>query len=195
MKSLNSESSVHLFSNYTINNITAHREEKLASLIILLVTCFINSLSLHNNILITFTLFKCLVQTQRRKKISVVHRRRTERQWQTATIQGEKEGSCGGFCRYLKVWYITKGLRCSSEASCAIGQVSYCAGKGSSGWCMDHSNIATGRGKLHIDMVTYSQASILNISALITRTKRQHKAQHQHEGQEQVKTYRKTLLE
>ena len=46
---------------------------------------------------------------------------------------------------------------------------------------MDRSNIATGWGKLHIDMVTW--ASRINISVLITQTERQH------EGREQVKTY------
>lgn len=34
--------------------------------------------------------------------------------------------SCGGIFRYLKVWCIAKGLRGRTEASCTIGQVSYC---------------------------------------------------------------------
>lgn len=43
------------------------------------------------------------------------------------------------------------------------------AGRGSSGWCRGHSNIATGRGQLHIHMVTYSNTYTQNISRLITQ--------------------------
>lgn len=79
--------------------------------------------------------------------------------WKTAPTQGRKQASCGEIPKYLKVWCIIIGLRGGTEASCTIGQVSYCLlGEG----CRDHSNIATGRAA-----VTYMQGYKLSHIILV----------------------------
>lgn len=96
-----------------------------------------------------------------------VKRKRTEGKWPTAPIWGEKEGSCGGICRYLKVWCIAKGLRGRTEASCTIGQVSYgLLGEGALDDVRVIAILLRAGGQLHTHTVTYSHAYIQNISVL-----------------------------
>lgn len=59
-------------------------------------------------------------------------------------------------CRYLKVWCITIDLRGGTEASCTIGQVSYCLlGEGALDDVGVIAILLQAGGQLHTHIVTH----------------------------------------